>query len=229
MENKKLKNFFKYKLLFILLIVSLSSVYASTLCSSTVLCTSIVGQWSTGIWSNSSVVSVISWEEVGYWNLGNNSTVIGNYFRGWYYDSVFWFFQLDWSTDSENNVHVIGSTSACSTWYGYKLWGYAYSSYYWFIDFNYSGNIFVYYCVEDGALHGYAYNSHIWFQDFEWIWFEIIPNISSVADNTWTWIFINDTTKINLPNYWDGNINSYIWWDVIQSEDDKESIFYIIK
>ena len=224
MKNKKLKNFFKIKLLVLVWIASLWSVYAADYLSST-----ISSQSSSGVWSNNSDISVIAWEEPGYWNDGNNSTIIWNYFRGYYYDSIFWFFELDWSTDPSENVSIIWSTSACGSSYGYKLWWYAYSEYFGFMDFDYSDSIFVYYCEWDKVLHWYSYSKNLWFQNFEGIAFEIVSSVSTLAENTSTGIFVNDTTNINIDEFWSWNLNSRVWADLIQLEDDKESIFYIIK
>jgi len=224
MKNKKIKNFFKIKLILVVLTASFGTVYAADYFSS-----SISGQSATGFGSNSSSISTISWEEPWYWNAWNNSTIIWNYFRWYYYDSIFWFFKLDWSTSPSENVNIVWSTTACGSSYGYKLWWYAYSEYFWFMDFDYNNNIFVYYCEWDKKLHGYAYSESLGFQNFEGIAFEIISSISTLAENTSTGIFVNDTTKINLPNFWDGNFHSEVWGDLIQLEDDKESIFYIIK
>ena len=47
--------------------------------------------------------------------------------------------------------------------------------------------------------------------------------------NTSTGVFVNDTTSINDSNFWDGNINTYVGGDIINLQDHKESIFYIIK
>ena len=224
MKNKKTKNFFGLKAILLFLFFSIGTAYGSD-----ILSISIWNQVATENGSNGSNISIIAGEEVAYWNAGNNSTVIGNYFKWYYHDSVFWYFKLDWSTDSSENVNITKSTSACSTWYGYKLGWYAYSEYFWFMDFDYNSNIFVYYCVDDNELHGHAYNDNIWFQNFEGIVFDVLPNVGTITENTSTGVFVNDNTKINFPNFWDGNINSYISGDMIQLEDDKESIFYIIK
>lgn len=229
MKNNKIKNFFKLKLIIISLILSFSTAYAIDSFSS-----NISSQTSSWVWSAWWIISLPdqgAWNgTIDYMNAGNNSTVIGNFFKWYYYDTLFWLFTLDWSpTEPENNVRIVWSTSACTTWYGYKLGGYAYSTFFGYTDFDYNENIFVYYCVDDGELHWYSYNKNIWFQNFEGIGFEIIPNVWTMSENSSTWVFVNDTTKINLPDFWDGNINSFVWGDSINLQDDKESIFYIIK
>jgi hypothetical protein len=57
-----------------------------------------------------------------YMNKNNDSDTIGNYLRGYYYDTQFGFFRLDWNMqDTTQNVRVVSSTNACSNGYGYKL------------------------------------------------------------------------------------------------------------
>ncbi len=200
----------------------------------------IANQSASDVGSNNSLVSFLTgWNnDPQYINAGNNSTVIGNYFSWYYYDSVYGFFRLDWdlSGDVKNNVHVSWSTSKCDSWYGYKIWGYAYSENFWFIDFDYNSSTYVYYCIDDKKMHGYAYSDLIWFQNFEWIWFEIITRpIDTLAETTTNTWFVNDTTNVvdtdNNPNQpW---IIDYqptkIGTDTFEFKDTSESIFYIIK
>lgn len=194
--------------------------------------------FSTGSGSNGSQVKVFDDTPANnytleYWNKGNNSTVIGNYFRGYYYDTMLWFFRLDWSADTSENVRIIGSTGICPSGYGYKLWGYAYSESAGFIDFDYNSNIFVYYCEIDKELHGFGYSEMVGFQNFEGIGFEIIPNIGTVAETTGTGVFVNDTTTINdiVTFTWATSNYDYntIGGDTINLDVTEESIFYIIK
>lgn len=57
-----------------------------------------------------------------YINKNNDSDTIGNYLRGYYYDTQFGFFRLDWNTaDTSQNVRIISSTDKCGTGYGYKF------------------------------------------------------------------------------------------------------------
>lgn len=211
-----------------MLLLSFTSAYAVDLLSSNLGVQSSVGEGSNA--SQIQLPSTWGWNGTAeYWNAWDNSTIIGNFFKWYYYDTVFGYFQLDWSGDTDENVKIIWSTTACSTGYWYKIGWYAYSPYFGFIDFDYNSNIFVYYCVDDQKMHGYAYNENIWFQNFEGINLAIIPNVTTLSVNTSTWVFVNDTTSIDKPDFWDGNINTFIGWDVINLDDDKESIFYIIK
>ncbi len=189
----------------------------------------------TSPWSNNSYIQ--TWagnSQAQYINKGNNSTVIGNYFKGYYYDSVYGFFRLDEPTlQPSERVRVVSSTGKCPSWYGYKLWWYAYSSVWGVIDFDYNNNIFVYYCESDKKLHGYGYNENIGFQSFEWIGFEIIPNITTNNVTTGTGFFVNDITSIDdIVTYsWATSNYDYntIGWDVIELDATQESIFYIVK
>jgi len=192
----------------------------------------IPAQTATGTGSNNSIVEITT-NDADYINKGNNSTVIGNYFNGYYYDSIYGFFQLDKLKATGENVRIVGSTSACGTGYGYKLWGYAYSNYFGFMDFNYNSSIFVYYCESDKKLHGYAYNEDLGFQNFEGIGFEIIPSVSTVAEVSGTGVFVNDTTELTTIQTFTGSTSNFdynsILWDTANLDATQESIFYIIK
>jgi len=141
-----------------------------------------------------------------YWNKNNDSDPIGNYFRGYYYDTQLGYFRLDWnSLDSAQNVRVIGSTDKCSVGYGYKFGGYAQSDFAGFIKFDYDSNNFVYYCQSDRKLHGWAYNEDTGFQSFEGVSFEIIAlaqnpqTFSSSAGNDPFFVNNNSAILMNLP------------------------------
>ncbi len=217
-------------LLFLNLVVVfffLWSVYAVN-----IVAENISPQTASGTGSSGSSVSFITWGSVdpAYINVWNNSTIIWNYFRGYYYDSVYWFFQLDWdsSWNIENNVHISGSTDKCGSGYGYKIWWYAYSENFWLIDFDHDSSTYVYYCLSDKQMYGYAYSELVWFQNFEGIWFEIITEATWVdsdpSTNSW---FTNSTTTVDSPNqnYKPNKIGT----DIFQLKDTDESIFYIIK
>jgi hypothetical protein len=174
-------------------------------------------------------------------NKWDNSSIIWNYFTGLYYDSVLWFFKTDWSNNASENVRIVDSTSKCPSGYWYKLWGFAKSEDFWFVDFDYNSNIFVYYCVSDGSLHGFSYSLNNWFQNFEGISFEVQKQASNPSPApSWTWNFVNDNTSITQPNTptespneWQA-INSNFTPETIQNDSFKfestsESLFYIIK
>ncbi|NDK09898.1 hypothetical protein GW846_03905 [Candidatus Gracilibacteria bacterium] len=193
--------------------------------------------------SNNSIISTnSSWSgALSYVNKGDNSSVIGNYFTGIYYDSVYGFFKTDWSSTPSENVRVIDSTSKCSSGYGYKLGGFAKSEDFGYVDFDYNSNIYVYYCVSDGALHGYSYSLNNGFQNFEGIAFEIQKQASNPSANpSGTGVFVNDESTITQPGTNsltpnEGNaINSNFTPETIQNDSFKfesvnESLFYIIK
>ena len=166
-----------------------------------------------------------------YVNQWWNSTIIWNYLKGYYFDDKLGYFKLDWSTTTSENVRFVSSTEKCWTSYGYKLWGYAYSNYFWFMDFDFDNNIFVYYCEGDNKLHGYAYNEFSGFQSFNGIGFAI----SSTGSFVWAQssnLFVNDTTNINAKNAYtgsDSNLSKWIGWNIFNIDDTKESIIYIIR
>ena len=165
-----------------------------------------------------------------YWNEDNDSNVIGNYLRGYYYDTQFWFFKLDWNPlDLTQNIRIISSTDKCSTGYGYRFWGYAQSETVWLINFGYSNEIYVYYCELDKQLHGYAYSEHIGFQNFEGISFEVIAlsqNMTSLPMNSNDPFFVNNNTMILMGLQ---SSKTDIQGESISSKKWKEAIFYIVK
>ncbi len=187
-------------------------------------------------WSYNSEILISTWStsyQTQYINAWNNSTVIWNYFKGYYYDSVFGFFKLDWSPDRWKNVHIWGSTNKCATGYGYRLAWRAYSQNAWYIDFYPTTTTFVYYCESDWKLHWKAYSKAIGFQSFEWIEFAIITQWITDTETTGTWIFVNDNTTIDIQEVFTGSnsnvsIDEMLWEDVKFDAQD-ESIFYIVK
>jgi len=197
-------------------------------------------QSSSWVGSNSSIISFItspssaSTDYAGYYiNKWNNSTIIGNYFEWYYYDSMFWLFKLDWSSDLTQNVRIIWSTTQCPDSYWYKIGWYAYSEDFGFIDFDYSSAIYVYYCEWDQKLYWYTYNDAIGFQNFDWIGFDVVPNVDTSPVLTSSGIFVNDSTtieQIQIYTWSTSNVDyNAIWWDLNEFDTTKESIFYIIK
>lgn len=195
--------------------------------------------------SNNSLIyvgpSITGWNgDLTYINRGNNSSIIDNYFTGYYYDTLYGYFKVDYLATMEENVRVVSSYSGCGTWYGYKLGGYAYSEYYGFVDFDFNSSVFVYYCETDSSLHGYAYSDTLGFQSFEGIDFPIEVTTSNtpivLTSNT---SFTNDSSTILTnsdsnssqnngqidPNYSDTTIQTF--QGSFEPEDD--SMFYIIK
>ncbi len=156
------------------------------------------------------------------------SATIGNYLQGYYYDSVYGFFKLDWdSTTLVNNVHIVDSTDKCPTGYGYKFGGYAEGVDAGYLNFNYDSSTFVYFCESDQKLHGYAYNSNLWLQNFEGISMSVvssstnIPNVFNVPDP----FFSNNSSILLLQNHETPSLQG----DISSSDWGKSVIFYIVK
>lgn len=219
-----------------LLLITMSAVFFQYVYAVDSISSAFTSQISSWLWSNNSQISV-DWN-LSYVNKWDNSSVIWNYFIWYYYDSVLWFFQTDWSTNTSENVRVIWSTSKCPNSYGYRIWGYSYSESFGFIDFDFNDDVYVYYCDFDKSFHGYAYSAFLWFQNFEWIQFIIEPSIDQVVelpdedDDT----FINTDTEITNPDLWnesDTNNSNFtvntIQNDTIEFDTRVESLFYIIK
>lgn len=149
-------------------------------------------------------------------NSGDDSSTVGNYFRGYYFDSNYGFFKLDWSADTTQNVRILESTDKCAAigigGYGYKIGGYAKSEEVGFIKFDYSSDIFVFYCDSDKKLHGYAYSDIAGFQNFEGISVDIsgAPSVlTTFSDPFFSLDSIQGESPITDPN--------------------KEIFFYVIK
>ena len=203
-------------------------------------------QSSSNLWSNNSTISFSTWwisKSTYYVNQWNNSTIIWNYLKWYYYDNIFGYFRLDWSNDKNQNVRIVWTTSKCWSWVWYKLWWKAKGVYStggndkesaWFIDFDHNSSTFVYYCESDKKLHWKWYSRWIWYQDFEWIWFEILSDWTSTTTFTWAIdIFLNDTTDVNIIEVFTWS-NSNVWidkilWEQFKFDTTQESIFYIIK
>jgi len=138
---------------------------------------------STTPWSFNSIVSftwtIIDWKQWYYINDGENSAVIWNYFKWYYFDSLHWYFKLDWSSNKNENVRIVDSTNKCSNSYWYKLAWKAYSENAWYIDFNYNNDTYVYWCRSDKKLHWFAYNKYTWYQNFDWVSIDVITDIIS--------------------------------------------------
>lgn len=204
-----------------------------------VISENILAQSATDTGSNNSQVSILSWwiDQTNYINAWDNSAIIGNYFSGYYYDTVYGFFRLDWSNNLSNNVRIVSWTDACAQGYGYKIGWYAYSESAGLIDFDYNNDIYVYYCLSDKKMHGYSYSNILGFQSFEGIGFDVLTSpISETQAPTSNDSFINDQTQITeLSSPLDPNNASnnspptIIWSDIFEFLDTDESIFYIIK
>lgn len=171
-----------------------------------------------------------------YINKNNDSDTIGNYLKGYYYDTVLGFFKLDWnSTDTTQNVSILSSTDKCVSGYGYKFWGYAASDTAGYIQFNHDANNFVYYCESDKKLHGWAYSEQIGFQSFEGISFEIVA-LAQNPQSLPSWndpFFVNNNTKILMGTTTSSNggqnkMNT-IQGKWLARKSWQEVFFYIVK
>lgn len=196
-------------------------------------------QTATQSWSSQSVLQTISDNTFSWWyvNKDNDFWVEGNYFRWYYYDSNYWFFRFDWSSDLSQNVRIIGSTDKCSDGSaGYMFWWLAKSvdtnswSVSGFMNFHYSNDIYVYWCMWDQKLHWLAYNDDYGFQNFEWFYFTTLQDewiTHSLTDfASEDSFFVNDYSNIlNTEFEWINNIQ----WDIVDTEYGKEIIWTIIK
>ncbi|MFK7779888.1 MAG: hypothetical protein QM490_01965 [Candidatus Gracilibacteria bacterium] len=226
MKKQKIKKFIKrnfYIILFSFFIIgTVFGSFTSFL---------ITSQYSTNTGSNNSVISFTGTvtKEGYYVNDESNSSIIQDYFEGYYFDSLFGYFKLDWSINELENVRFIDSTSKCTTGYGYKLGGKAFSEQAGYINFNYNATTFVYYCLDDSKLHGTAYGEYIGYQDFEGIELAVVNNVTDLTETVNDNLFINDTTNIRESVLFSTDGIESLGGDVNQLDVNKESIFYIIK
>jgi hypothetical protein len=102
-----------------LLFFSFFAMFVSYSYAADILASQFAIQSASSNGSNGSIISVDS--NLSYINKGQNSSVVGNYFTGYYYDSVLGYFEADWSVNESENIRVVGSTGKCSSGYGYKL------------------------------------------------------------------------------------------------------------
>ena len=171
-----------------------------------------------------------------YINKNNDSDTVGNYRRWDYYDTRLGFFKLDWNTtDTTKNVRILSSTDKCSSWYGYKFWGYAESSTVGYIQFDHDINNFVYYCESDKKLHGWAYSEQTGFQSFEGISFEILA-VAQNPQSLPSWndpLFVNNATKILINTTTSSNAvqtqTNTIQGKGLAKKTGQEIFFYIVK
>lgn len=219
---------------------SLFLVWAATV-SATDVSSTLAPQSATASGSNGSVIMVgtggISSDGtasgvVEYVNKDNDQAILGNYLKGYYYDTELGFFKLDWSADTSKNVRFVASTTRCATGYGYSLGGYAYGQDGGLIDFGYSPSASVYYCESDQKLHGHAYSVDAGFQNFEGIslvaWNGSYHELFVGAGTGQNSNFVNDSTMLVTgipeelrPTLIQGETMTRSW--------GAESVFYIVK
>lgn len=176
----------------------------------------------------------VAQDPIQYMNEWDNVDITGNYFRWYYYDPIYWFFKLDWSTNKNENVHIKWWSNKCSSWYWYSLRGSAQSETVGKIYFDYNNEYQVYYCLSDNKLHWKAYSPVIWKQDFEWVEFDIFTPITQNSTVTQkSDLFLNDSTVIfyikskeNLTPIQEENVDE---WTLKAFYEWSENIFYIFK
>jgi hypothetical protein len=130
MRHQRFRNFSKYAMLITAAgIFSVAVVaYAVDTVSQTIPTQSAVsgGGNNNTVWFSTGSTSTGTQYYVQYVNRDNDSSTINNYLRGYYFDTQYGFFQLDWNpANISNNVHISDSTDRCPTGYGYRFDGYA--------------------------------------------------------------------------------------------------------
>lgn len=247
MKNSKKKKFFIGKIILLTFIITFWTWITYWIDSIWDYIKTQIATWS---WSNSNTTTISRWAKTTYYiNKDNNNNYLGDYLRWFYYDNIYWYFRLDWSSDLTESVHfenwpiVINYpwNSICNNWY--KLWWKAYSKYVWFINFNFDASTFVYYCKDDNSLHWHTNSISLWRQSFEWIQFRTIKTneIQKIEDNS---TFKNNSNLIKDKDTYDTSNNNFDnnesiwWWDKFEIERTEiiewrwkynESIFWIIK
>ncbi len=227
MNKQKIKRIIKFQKYLILFLVLIIWIWAWTVFANSFVKLQI----------NEHINNNIRWIDIKsnswayYVNYRNNSSIINNYFKGYYYDQLYWVFKLDWSSNKNENVRIINWSYRCATWYWYNLWWKAKWLHWWFIDFSW-----VYYCLSDKKLHWKWYSKYFGVQEFDWISFEIITEAEDISVINNKDFFINDSTRIMDRNIIDWNNSETsnasdftLWWEKFFIDDTKESIFYIIK
>jgi hypothetical protein len=180
------------------------------------------------VWFSTGTTSTGTQYYIQYMNKDNDSSTIQNYLRGYYYDTQFGFFKLDWNTlNTDENVHISASSDRCPTGYWYRFDGYAQGVDAGFLDFGYNDDIYVYYCESDNKLHGYAYSPDFGLQSFEGISFSVA---ATSTNNAFTPVstdpfFVNNNSILLLPD----NGSRTVQGDVTSSDWGKSTIFYIVK
>ena len=103
-----------------------------------------------------------------YINTNGDATDIGNRFGGYYVDTIYGPFRLDWSSNATKNVSIVASTPSCPQGFGYLLGGSVRSeggpaslaSAFGYISLSTPGSK-VYYCPATGQLYGRAVTKHL--------------------------------------------------------------------
>ncbi len=210
--------------LFAFLLCIPASLYALDVVQNTVPASTATGLGSVG-----NTVRVFA-NQLSYINAGNDSTVIGNFLSGSYYDDAYGSFITNWSSNPSLNVRIVGTTTRCQSGYGYQLGGYAKSDVGGFIDFDTSATNFVYYCEATGQLYGFAYSNTLGWQNFSGIQLStasssnIVTNLNRTNDPFF--VTTSSTANQSPSNPTDPFA---IQGDIQSLDNGKESTFYIVK
>lgn len=125
-------------------------------------------------------VRTINTGDLRFMNKDNDTLRTGDYFSGYYYDSVYGIFRTDMDTTSAVRIgSVVTGVCPAGTYTGYKLTGFSYNPEFWFMDFDYDATRYAYICIPNTTgqlwntlssyLGGYAYSPLIGFQNFSGI------------------------------------------------------------
>lgn len=136
-------------------------------------------------------LGVISRPWMTFFNKGNDNISIGDFFRWYYYDTMYGAFKVDSNVNQGINLEVSNvSTSQCRTSYnGYFLKGHSYNREFWFMNFNNRGDgASPFICFPQKSADGdtaylgwYAYNPYIGFQNIDGLKFDSTIDICDPA------------------------------------------------
>ncbi len=147
-------------------------------------------------------------------NLDNDTSLEGDYFTGFYHDTVYWPFEMDYSVYPWNSQRVSITSEIVTncddnlTHVWYKLDGFSYNEEFWAMNFNDTdtGN-FVYICVprlENSELSSYlwgnAYSKYIGTQHFGGIEFDAFVDRSIDHSSEGRYVRVDGVTSSQNEN-----------------------------
>ena len=130
-----------------------------------------------------------------FMNKDNDTTIAGDYFSGYYFDSAYGVFQTyTGGLTSGVSISSANATGCPADYTGKKLTGYSYNPEFGFMDFDYNANIYVSICIPNTAgqlgntlssyLRGHAYSELIGFQNFDGIQVQAAVEAQSEGSQT---------------------------------------------